>query len=150
MVYSTRPTTPARCMRTRSWSISTSKDYAPRPWRTHAPSPTLSHTDPVPRGLLTLCPGAYWPRMHIHIYIKICYFGVTCVTKRRERIRILRKRTHTHAHTHTLPRATEKKTAPRPQSHARLKFSSASVVSTTSCVSVDVCARVKWGLCVWH
>ena len=24
-----------------------------------APSPTLSPTDPVPRGLLTLCPGAY-------------------------------------------------------------------------------------------
>ena len=23
-----------------------------------APSPTLSPTDPVPRGLLTLCPGA--------------------------------------------------------------------------------------------
>ena len=25
----------------------------------HVPSPTLSPTDPVPRGLLTLCPGAY-------------------------------------------------------------------------------------------
>ena len=24
-----------------------------------SPSPTLSPTDPVPRGLLTLCPGAY-------------------------------------------------------------------------------------------
>ena len=25
----------------------------------HTPSPTLSPTDPVTRGLLTLCPGAY-------------------------------------------------------------------------------------------
>ena len=30
------------------------------------PSPTLSPTDPVPRGLLTLCPG-----LHIYIYIYI-------------------------------------------------------------------------------
>ena len=31
-----------------------------------APSPTLSPTDPVPRGLLTLCPG-----LHEYIYIYI-------------------------------------------------------------------------------
>jgi len=29
-------------------------------WRGYClPSPTRSPTDPVPRGLLTLCPGAY-------------------------------------------------------------------------------------------
>ena len=37
----------------------------------------------------------------------------------------------------TLPRATEKKTAPLPQSQARLKLSRANVVSTTSVVSMN-------------
>jgi hypothetical protein len=32
-----------------------------------APSPTLSPTDPVPRGLLTLCP--LWPVVSVYIYI---------------------------------------------------------------------------------
>ena len=31
------------------------------------PSPTLSPTDPLPRGLLTLCPG-----LHIYIYVCVC------------------------------------------------------------------------------
>ena len=38
----------------------------------------------------------------------------------------------------TFPRATLKKSAPRPQSHARRKLSSASVVSTTSWVSMKM------------
>ena len=37
------------CLRTRASQVN-----APH----HPPSPTLSPTDPVPRGLLTLCPGA--------------------------------------------------------------------------------------------
>ena len=33
-----------------------------------APSPTLSPTDPVPRGLLTLCPGAQlWPTVSVYV-----------------------------------------------------------------------------------
>ena len=46
----------------------------------------------------------------------------------------------------TLPRATLKKMAPRPQSQARRKLSSASVVSTTSTVSMNtsLCAIKSW------
>ena len=36
-----------------------------------SPSPTLSPTDPVPRGLLTLCPG-------LHIYIYMCVYIYIC------------------------------------------------------------------------
>ena len=39
------------------------------------PEPTLSPTDPVPRRLLTLCPGLHiyiHIHIHIHIYIYIC------------------------------------------------------------------------------
>jgi len=37
--------------------------------RMRSPSPTLSPTDPVPRGLLTLCPGASCECVCIYIYI---------------------------------------------------------------------------------
>ena len=39
----------------------------PCPWR-RAPSPTLSPTDPVPRGLLILCPGATSDPQGLYIY----------------------------------------------------------------------------------
>ena len=40
------------------------------------PSPTLSPTDPVPRGLLTLCPGLH---VYIYIYIYVCVCVCVCV-----------------------------------------------------------------------
>ena len=38
------------------------------------PSPTLSPTDPVPRGLLTLCPGLH---IHTHTQIRVNWSGRT-------------------------------------------------------------------------
>jgi len=39
--------------------------------RAHEPSPTLSPTDPVPRGLLTLCPA---PSVYIYIHMYVCIY----------------------------------------------------------------------------
>ena len=54
------------------------------------PSPTLSPTDPVPRGLLTLCPGLHiyiyiYIHMYMHMYIYIYIYIYT----------------HTHTHIYT-------------------------------------------------
>ena len=51
------------------------------------PSPTLSPTDPVPRGLLTLCPGAssgpytaYIPHTYrVRAYVRACVCVYVCV-----------------------------------------------------------------------
>lgn len=61
--------------------------------------------------------------------IKLSYGSKTNARTVRQMVATERSGVHFFS---TFPRATEKKTAPRPQSHARLKLSRAKVVSTTS------------------